>query len=513
MDRFDAAVIGAGPEGLVAAITLARAGLQVVLLEKASGPGGRAATHQFHPGFRASSYADELPAIPNRLYRSLNLARYGAILVPSPASACISDQGSSVLFADEARLARSLPAVDLPGVLAFRRDAESLQQRIEARASLLPAPLRRRGLGLSRALGEATSWPAGGWARASLDEVLRERVANPQLQLHLAADAASGRAVSPFLAGTALHALAPGSGRSGQAHSGLGRLGIALVGAAQAAGVTIRAVAEVTDIQVIRGRATALTVAGHDGAIEVPAILSALDLKRTLLRLIRWDMLSPALVKRIGRFRIAGQMARVVFALDAPSDFLLARAVRDVSAGPIHVVASMQALALAYDVWRAGVIPHAPLVTLRVPSSADPRLAPVGKAVMTATLSSIPAQLFDGGWTDDRRAKLAAMALAAAERVMPGVTGLVLGQHTIIGADIEKALGATDGDLEGGELAPDQALGFRPFGDTQWQDGRTPVRGLYLGGASSAASPFLLGISGERAALAVLADFKARRLR
>ena len=512
MDRFDAAVIGAGPEGLVAAITLARAGLQVVLLEKASAPGGRASTHQFHPGFRASSYADELPAIPPRLYRSLNLARYGAILVPSPASACISDQGSSLLFADEARLARSLPAVDLPGVLGFRRDAESLQQRIEARASLLPVSLRRRGLGLSRALGDATSWPAGSWARASLDEVLRARIANPQLQLHLAADAASGRAVSPFLAGTALHALAPGSGRSGQAHSGLGRLGIALVGAAQAAGVTIRAVAEVTDIQVNRGRATALTVAGH-GAIEVPAIVSALDLKRTLLRLIRWDMLSPALVKRIGRFRIAGQMARVVFALDAPPDFLLSRAVRDVSAGPIHVVASMQALSLAYDVWRAGVIPHGPLVTLRVPSSADPRLAPVGKAVMTATLSSIPAQLFDGGWTDDRRAKLAAMALAAAERAMPGVAGLVLGQHTIIGPDIEKALGATDGDLEGGELAPDQALGFRPFGDTQWQDGRTPIRGLYLGGASSAASPFLLGISGERAALAVLADLKARRLR
>jgi len=83
----------------------------------------------------------------------------------------------------------------------------------------------------------------------------------------------------------------------------------------------------------------------------------------------------------------------------------------------------------------------------------------------------------------------------------------------MVGSDYEQALGATDGDLEGGELAPDQALGFRPFGDTQWQDGRTPVLGLYLGGASSACSPFLLGVSGERAAYAVIADFQARRLR
>ena len=114
----------------------------------------------------------------------------------------------------------------------------------------------------------------------------------------------------------------------------------------------------------------------------------------------------------------------------------------------------------------------------------------------------------------DRRAKLAAIALAAAERAMPGVAcACAFGQHTIIGPDIEKTLGVTDGDLEGGELAPDQALGFRPFGDTQWQDGRSPVQGLYLGGPSSAASPFLLGVSGERAALAAVADFKARRLR
>jgi phytoene dehydrogenase-like protein len=74
-------------------------------------------------------------------------------------------------------------------------------------------------------------------------------------------------------------------------------------------------------------------------------------------------------------------------------------------------------------------------------------------------------------------------------------------------------LGATGGDFEGGEFAPDQALEFRPFGGVEWQDGRTLIAALYLGGPSSAASPFLLGASGERAALALLADLKAGRLR
>jgi phytoene dehydrogenase-like protein len=132
---------------------------------------------------------------------------------------------------------------------------------------------------------------------------------------------------------------------------------------------------------------------------------------------------------------------------------------------------------------------------------------------MTATLSCIPAHLINGGWTDAARSKLAAIALEAAERAMPDVAQLVLAQHVVTGPDIENALGATNGDFDGGELAPDQALGYRPFGEPQWQEGRTPVHGLYLCGPSSAAAPFLLGISGERAALAAAGDFKAGHLR
>ena len=511
MERYEAAIVGAGPEGLVASIVLARAGLRVLVLEKSDEPGGRATTLEFHPGFRASAYADELPPMPHRLYRSLGLARHGAILAPSPASVAVTAFGTSVLFANEERLARSAPAETVPDLLAFQRETARARAAIENRASTI-TQVQRRWFGPNNATNSAPPWPAGPWVSESLDGFLRERIKNPLLRLHLAADAICGRAVSPFLAGTALHALAPGIGGSGQPPAGLGRLARALADIAVASGVMIRCDATVTHISVAQGRAAGVVVDGRE-SIETAAVLSALDLKQTVLGLVSWGDLPDAVPKRAGRFRMTGQRARVLFALDAAPDLPCACDSRDTARGPIHVADSLEDFSRSHESWRAGTIPENPLVTLRVPSFSDPRLAPIGKAVMTATLGGIPARLFDGAWTDEKRSRLAEFALAAAERAMPGVAARVLAQHVLVGADVEAALAASAGDLDGGELAPDQALDFRPFGGPEWQDGRMPVQGLYLGGPSSAPSPFWLGASGERAALAMLADFQAGLLR
>jgi phytoene dehydrogenase-like protein len=511
MSRYEAAIIGAGPEGLVASIILARAGLRVLVLEKSDEPGGRATTLEFHPGFRASPYADELPPMSHRLYRSLGLAQRGALLVPSPATVAITDAGTSVLFANDERLARSTPPEAASDVLAFKREMDSARKAVERRAAMV-APAPRRSWFASKPTNDTAPWPAGAWLSESLADFLRDRVGDQRVRMHLVADTTSGRAVSPFLAGSALHALAPGVGGSGQPPAGLGRLGRALADVAVASGVTIRCNATVTAVSLSNARAKGVVI-GTGESIEAAAVLSALDLRATVLGLVDWSELPDNVSKRVGRFRTAGQRARVLFALAAAPDVPFARDMPDAAQGPIHIVPSLEEFSRSYDSWRAGIIPERPLITLRVPSFADPRLAPIGKAVLTATLSAIPARLFDGVWTNAKRNQLAEMALAAAERAMPGITARVLARHVMVGPDFESALGATAGDLDGGELSPDQVLNYRPFGGADWQDGRTPFHRLYLGGPSSAASPFWLGASGERAALAMLADFEARRLR
>ncbi len=509
MERYDVAVIGAGPEGLTAATLLARAGLKVIVLEKNAAPGGRAATREFHPGFRASPFTDELAAIPQRLFWSLDLARRGALMMPASASVCVSGEGTSVLYADDERLAGSVSSFAGPGILALKRARATLQAAIAGRAAApAPPPSRFKFWEQPR----STPWPGEQLGQLSLADALAARVSDVSLRLHLAADALSGRAVSPFLTGTALHLLS--GARSGVALGGLGALAEALAGAAQEAGAVIRCNAEVSDIRLTRStfgrrRACGVALGGNDEVMS-RAVLSTLDAKRSFLSLFDWKGLPKKLMKHAAQFRVRGQCARVLFALDSPPMFSFAREAADATRGPIHIVQSLEVLSQAHDSWRAGALPDQPPVTLRVPTNADPRLAPQGKAVMTATLSGIPARLFDGPWTADKRALLVKVALVAAETAAPGVSGQVLASHVVAAPDIEEALGLTEGDLDGGELAPDQALSFRPW--PGMEGSRTPIAGFYLAGPSAAPSPFLTGASGQCAALTLLADLKNGRL-
>ncbi|MDX5366453.1 MAG: FAD-dependent oxidoreductase, partial [Alphaproteobacteria bacterium] len=77
MERRDAIVIGAGLNGLVAAAYLARAGLDVLVLDRASSAGGIAMPHEIAPGFRLPRYTLGSGGLPPRIAADLDLARHG----------------------------------------------------------------------------------------------------------------------------------------------------------------------------------------------------------------------------------------------------------------------------------------------------------------------------------------------------------------------------------------------------------------------------------------------------
>jgi len=432
---------------------LARKGLKVVVAERDSSPGGRCVTRQFHPGFFASPYADEVAAIPADIFRALDLARRGVILAP-------------------------------PGEPTPVPEADAIRAAVVARAMEDAAAPPRRGL-------FATPPPVRPWPGEDL-------AARPLAEL--AGEAASGCVCDPALAGSALWLLA---GRpSGMPAGGLGRLGAALRQAAEEAGAEISCGLEATDIRRRRGRVVGVGLAdGNEFAAR--AVVSTLDVKRTFLSLFAWNDLPRPLVERVGGFRPAPGTARLLVALEAlpESQGDLRRPIRLTSDPPGE----------AYHAWRSAAVPARPPAVLRVVSAVDPFLAPDGAAVLTVTLGAVPHAPFDGAWTKDKRDRLREAALAAVEEALPGTAARVKATELLVPPDTENLLGITGGDLWGGDLAAAQMLAFRPFAECRGT--RTPVEGVYLAGPSSALGPLATCASGVAAACAVAADIAAGRLK
>lgn len=488
--RYDAAIIGAGSDGLAAAIVLARAGLKVRVLDRGPAPGGALQTREFHPGFRASPFSDRVAPIPADIFWSLGLARAGAIFAPPPQSLALWPDGDSVIGR-----ARGQPAALLLGEAA-RRSAAVL-----ARASADVERVPPRFAFFARRA--AAPWPGEDWTAVSLADLIAERIAEPRLAAHALSAMLAGRTADPLLGGSALHLLAAAD--AGALRGGNARLASALAALATEAGAEIACGVEILGIRRAKARAARLAL-GDGSEIEARALISTLDLKQTFLSFFAWNDLPEPVVKRAGLFRMGSGAGRVLFALDAPPE-LPSHVLRS----PLHVMPDGACFTAAAAAAQAGLVPDNPPLTLRFGSATDPGLAPAGKAVMTATLCGIPYRLFDGAWTREKRDLLRDRAIAAAEAVLPGIGGRVLAAQVTVPPDMEEALGATEGDLVGGEIASDQMLGFRP-----WLDGtapRTPVDGLYLAGPSTAAGVVASCASGVFAARAVLADMKAGRLR
>jgi phytoene dehydrogenase-like protein len=243
--------------------------------------------------------------------------------------------------------------------------------------------------------------------------------------------------------------------------------------------------------------------------IAAASIISTLDLKRTFLSLFKWEELPSATVQRVNLFRLGAAAARLLVALDRlPEGRLTQAALR----GPIFIAPDCRDLARAYGSWRAGVLPDELALTLRFVSTVDPALAPPGQATMTVTVGGVPHHFFDGTWTHARRDQLRARVLKAIDDVLPGMSTRVLALKLIAPPDIEEAIGRTDGDLDGGEIAPDQMLHLRPWSARPVAP-HTPLRGFYLAGPSTTSGALALCASGAAAAEAVIAETKRGWLR
>ena len=501
-----AVVVGAGHNGLLAAIRLAAAGIAVTVVEAAPEPGGGVRSHAGTlPGFVHDTCSGFYPlTIASPAFRDVPLERHGVEWVNPPvAMAHPFDDGSAIaLHRDLAATAASLDAAApgsgaawsaLIGRLAPQRD-------LLVRAALSAFPPLAPGAGLALRLRrdavDLARYAAGSAAATGVDILGDARAA-------------------AWFAGSAAHSdLAPGSAVGGALSLGLGLLGHlvgwpfprggaqrltdALVAHLRELGGEVRCGARVEGIDVRGGRTVGVTTAAGD-PLAADAVVSTVS-AGVLAQLLPEDALPRRLTRRLRRWRYGLGTFKVDLELGGRVPWTAAEA-RD--AGVVHVGGELDQLYAAAEEAAAGQVPRKPTLVVGQHTLHDPTRAPAGRHTLYVYTHVPHDPPLDRDEVADRIEE-------RIERFAPGFRGLVLARAIRAPRDLEhENASMVGGDLGGGSYEIDQQLLFRPA--IEMVRGRTPLRGLYVGGASVHPGGGVHGVSGDAAARAVIADASAVR--
>jgi len=527
----DAAVIGAGHNGLVAAAYLARAGMSVAVFERREVLGGASVTEEVVPGFKFSRAAYVNSLFRPQIIRDLDLKAHGFAMIPrNPSSFTPCLDGQSLLLGPD-------PELNHREVSKFsKRDAEALP-RYEAvldRAARFAEPV----LDLAPPDIDAGGWiekmraakelASLGWSAVKLGrdlplvleiltaparKILERWFESEPLRGTLATDAIIGAMASPSTPGSGYvlfhHVMGETDGARGvwgYVRGGMGALSEAIAGAARKAGAQVLAGRPVSSVLVEGGRTRGVVL--EDGT-EVLArfVLSTADPRVTFLRLTPREALPADFTARIEAMDFSSAVTKINLALEALPSFtaLPGHEAAPHHRGTVHIVSTLEEIEAAYRDACAGRASERPVIEMTLPSSLDPSLAPAGKHVASLFIQYTPYRLGDGSWDDPgRKDAFADRVFRVIEEYAPGFTSSVIARDVLSPLDLERVFGLTGGNIFHGAMGLDQLFWLRPA--PGWSRYRTPLAGLYLAGAGAHPGGGVLGAPGRNAAMAVLAD-------
>jgi phytoene dehydrogenase-like protein len=525
------AVIGGGHNALITAFYLAKGGFKPTVLERREMVGGGAITEEFHTGFRASTLAHCVGPLRADVARDMQLEAFDCeILRPDPRLLALAPDGKALLFYnDHSKTAGGIARVSAKDAAKYPEFAATLQEIAQIFAqlcSIVPPAIDKPGpedlwnllkTGRSvRALGKKRIFDFLRWGPMAVADFVSEFFETELVRATIAARGIFGTALGPWSAGSTavllLRAAADAHpvGSAAFPRGGMGSLTRALAESARRAGAEIRTDAEVRHVRVKDGAVSGLVLADGE-EINIEAVVSGVDPKRTFFELLDATQLDPTFATRIRNVRSNGNVAKVNLALGelpvfpsladevAPDGLLRALS------GRIHFGPEIDYLERAFDASKYGEISKAPWLEATIPTLLDPGLAPEGKHVMSVYVQFAPYRLKNGDW-ETRRKELGDLVVRTLEEYSPKLSGSIEGIQVITPKDLETVYGFTGGHIYHGELALDQLFTMRPVLD--WARYKTPIRGLYLCGSGTHPGNGLTGASGANAAREIIHDLR-----
>lgn len=517
--KFQVIVIGGGHNGLVAAAYLAKAGRNVLLLERRPVLGGVGVTEEFYPGFRVDSLLHDGGLFRPGIIRDLFLRMYDFDFVAvEPLLANLQPDGRSLMvWGDSAKTAAEIGYFSAGDGQKFGDYVATMSRFatfLEAALGRVPPDLYHlRPADLISWLGVGTGFRGMGGKDMygllrllpmSVYEWLTEWFESEAVQAALGLAGVMGLRQGPRSGGTALNLLyhslgsRPGLPAVGLVRGGLGNLSRALAAAAGQFGATIRTNSQVSQIKVVDGRAVGVILS--DGQeIAGDLVISTANPRHTFTELLDPMTLDPTFNRAVANIKFRGCMAKVNLALDGLPTFTALQG-RPMP-GRIQIAPSLDAIEQAYDAAKYGQFSTRPVLDMVIPSLHSPGFAPAGKHVLSILVQYAPYQLRGSNWETQRQA-LTQSVLDTLAEYAPNLRQQILHCQTLTPADLEEGFGLAEGASYHGELMLDQMLFMRPV--PGWGQYRTPVDGLYMGGAGSHPGGGITGEPGRLVAKTIL---------
>jgi phytoene dehydrogenase-like protein len=468
---YDAVVVGAGPNGLAAAIRLAQAKLSVLVLEANETVGGGARSAELTlPGFFHDVCSAIHPlGLGSPFFRSLPLEHYGLHWLQPPLPLAHPLDGNHAAI-----LARSVPET-AAALGASRRSYEQLMQplvehwEILAQEFLQPLihfpkhPLRLARFGL-KALRSAASL-----ARSHFED----------------------KAAQALFAGLAGHSFLPleacGSAAFGLV---LGMLGHSVGWPLPRGGSQEIANALAAHLRMLGGEIATRTKVETIDQLPLSHVVM-LDVTPLQLLLIAGHKLPSSYSSRLGRYRYGPGVFKLDYALSRSIPW---RAEACSRSATVHLGGTLEEIAQSEREVARGRHAESPFIILTQPSLFDPTRAPSGKHTAWAYCHVPNGSAID--MTDAMERQI--------ERFAPGFRDCILARHTTNCAEFERRnANLVGGDISGGasdlwQLVARPVLSRVPY--------RLPVPGLYLCSSSTPPGGGVHGMCGFHAAEAALRD-------
>ncbi len=522
----DVVIIGGGHNGLACAAYLAKAGLDVLVLEKRDVVGGAAATEETWPGYRVSSASYVVSLMPPQVVRELDLKRFGyevSIITPDY-FVPFPDGTSLTLWGDVERDAATIGRFserDAAAYVAFDRYFDRVARLLKDLLFVVPPNMNLRDL----PKWAATAGRFRKWSGRDLHETVRlftmsaadfldEWFEDERVKGALATQAIIGAWCGPMTPGSAYvlmhHWIGEVDGHAGAwgwAKGGMGGISAAMARSAEAAGAEIRTDAEV-DRVAINASGRAVGVALADGSlVRAQRVVSCAHPVTTYLSLIGEERLPGDVVHDVKRYRTRSGSVKLNVALSELPAFPAWDQEGDLHKGLVAVSPSIEYLERAWDDAKFGRMSEHPYVEVVFPTAHEPEgLAPKGKHLMLAFSQYGPYELAEGSWDEGGREDYAARVLKALGEFAPSLESAVEHLEVLAPRDIEERFGLIGGNIMQGELTPDQLFSFRPI--PGHGDYRTPVAGMYLCGSGTHPGGGVMGVPGRNAASVILRDHR-----